>query len=112
MQESESGNGGVAQVILAYWYRSPVEDTLDSRLDTVLSSLLRAERKAGMNNFEKPRVAVGFGGCVDIIVDGVALLNNMGLQPSSPPLHHDYIQNAEQLVESFSYFFPPGAASE
>ncbi|KAI1897849.1 hypothetical protein AGOR_G00087500 [Albula goreensis] len=99
-------------VILAYWYRSPVEDALDSRLDTVLSSLLRAERKAGMNNFERPRVAVGFGGCVDIIVDGVALLNNMGLQPSSPPLHHDYIQNAEQLVESFSYFFPPGAASE
>lgn len=49
---------------------------------------------------------------MDIIVDGVALLNKIGLQPTDQPLHHDYIENAEQLAQSFAYFFAPGAASE
>ena len=54
----------------------------------------------------------GFGGCVDLIVDGVSLMNKMGLTPSGQPLHHDYIENTEQLIQSFAYFFPPGAAAE
>ncbi|KAI4885520.1 hypothetical protein NFI96_025415, partial [Prochilodus magdalenae] len=100
-----------AAVLLAYWLRSP-QSVLDDRLDAVLSSLLRAEKKVGMNNIARPRVAIGFGGCVDIIVDGVTLLNKIGLQPTGQPLHHDYIENAEQLAQSFAYFFAPGAASE
>ncbi|XP_030638149.1 ADP-dependent glucokinase [Chanos chanos] len=99
-----------AVALIAYWCRSP--KGLDERLDTVLSSLLRAERKVGMSNFARPKVAIGFGGCVDIIVDGVTLLNKIGLPPTSQPLHHDYIENAEQLAQSFAYFFAPGAASE
>lgn len=54
----------------------------------------------------------GFGGCVDLIVDGVSLLNKIGLSPTDQPLHHDYIENAEQLTQSFAYFFSPGAAAE
>ncbi|XP_072546476.1 ADP-dependent glucokinase [Salminus brasiliensis] len=100
-----------AAVLVAFWLRSP-HSVLDERLDTVLSSLLRAERKVGMNNIARPRVAIGFGGCVDIIVDGVTLLNKIGLQPTDQPIHHDYIENAEQLAQSFAYFFAPGAASE
>lgn len=46
-------------VLLAYWLRPPVRDTLDGRLDSVLSSLLRAERKAGLSDFARPRVAIG-----------------------------------------------------
>ncbi|XP_063049335.1 ADP-dependent glucokinase [Engraulis encrasicolus] len=100
-------------VLVAYWYRSPQDSGgLDARLDAVLSSLLRAESKVGVNSASRPKVAIGFGGCVDIIVDGVELLNKIGLQPTATPLHHDYIQNAEQLAESFAYFFAPGAASE
>lgn len=49
---------------------------------------------------------------MDIIVDGVTLLNKIGLQPTVQPLHHDYIENGEQLAQSFAYFFAPGAASE
>ncbi|KAL7873152.1 hypothetical protein AOLI_G00122230 [Acnodon oligacanthus] len=98
-------------VLLAFWLRSP-RSVLDERLDAVLSSLLRAERKVGINNVARPRVAIGFGGCVDIIVDGVTLLNKIGLRPTDQPLHHDYIENAEQLAQSFAYFFAPGAASE
>nr|XP_020445488.1 ADP-dependent glucokinase-like [Monopterus albus] len=99
-------------VLLAVWFRSPQNEVLDDRLDTVLSSLLRAERKVGTNNVARRKVAIGFGGCVDLIVDGVSLLNKIGLPPSDQPLHHDYIENAEQLAQSFAYFFAPGAAAE
>ncbi|XP_019935586.2 ADP-dependent glucokinase [Paralichthys olivaceus] len=99
-------------VLLAIWFRSPQNEVLDDRLDTVLSSLLRAEQKVGVNDVARPRVAVGFGGCVDLIVDGVTLLNKIGLPLTDQPLHHDYIENIEQLAESFAYFFAPGAAAE
>uniref|UniRef100_UPI0037E7D171 ADP-dependent glucokinase n=1 Tax=Semicossyphus pulcher TaxID=241346 RepID=UPI0037E7D171 len=99
-------------VLLAVWFRSPEDAVLDDRLDTVLSSLLRAERKVGMSNVARPRVAVGFGGCVDLLVDGVSLLNKIGLPPTDQPLHHNYIENGMQLAQSFAYFFAPGAAAE
>lgn len=46
-------------VVLALWFRPPQNAVLDDRLDTVLSSLLRAEQKVGMNNVARPRVAIG-----------------------------------------------------
>ncbi|XP_028292085.1 ADP-dependent glucokinase [Gouania willdenowi] len=99
-------------VLLALWLKSPPRAVLDERLDAVLSSLLRAERKVGINNVARPRVAIGFGGCVDLLVDGVSLLNKLGVSPAEQPLHHDYLENAVQLAESFAYFFAPGAAAE
>ncbi|KAJ3594084.1 hypothetical protein NHX12_006416 [Muraenolepis orangiensis] len=98
--------------VLAYLFRTPPDAMLHDRLDNVLSSLLRAESKVGMNNGARPKVAIGFGGCVDLIVDGVSLMNKMGLTTIDQPLHHDYIENAQQLAQSFAYFFAPGAASE
>ncbi|XP_028258362.1 ADP-dependent glucokinase [Parambassis ranga] len=99
-------------VLLAFWFRAPQNAVLDDRLDAVLTSLLRAEQKVGINDVARPKVAVGFGGCVDLIVDGVSLLNKIGLPPTDQPLHHDYLENAEQLAQSFAYFFAPGAAAE
>lgn len=49
----------LVMVLLALWLRSPVNEVLDDRLDTVLSSLLRAERKVGVNGVARPKVAVG-----------------------------------------------------
>lgn len=49
----------LAVVLVAYWLRSPDSSVLDERLDVVLSSLLRAERKVGMNSVSRPRVAIG-----------------------------------------------------
>lgn len=46
-------------VLLAFWFRSPHNAVLDDRLNTVLSSLLRAERKVGLNGVARPKVAVG-----------------------------------------------------
>ncbi|CAL1603901.1 unnamed protein product [Knipowitschia caucasica] len=99
-------------VLLAVWFRSSERTVLDDRLDTLLSSLLRAESKVGINDFARPKVAIGFGGCADLLVDGVSLLNKIGLIPSDQPLHHDYLENIEQLSQSFAYFFAPGAAAE
>ncbi|XP_029449685.1 ADP-dependent glucokinase-like [Rhinatrema bivittatum] len=99
-------------LLLAYWYRQAGEESLRERLDTVLSSLLRAEGKVDVDVALPPRVAIGFGGCLDIIVDGVALLNEAGIEPSSTPIHHNFIETEQQLAESFTYFFLPGAASE
>ncbi|XP_033841982.1 ADP-dependent glucokinase-like [Periophthalmus magnuspinnatus] len=99
-------------VFLAFWFRSSERTVLDDRLDAVLSSLLRAEQKVGINNVARPKVAIGFGGCADLLVDGVSLLNKIGLIPSEQPLHHDYLESTEQLAQSFAYFFAPGAAAE
>lgn len=46
-------------VLFALWFRSPQDEVLDDRLDTVLSSLLRAERKVGVNGVARPKVAIG-----------------------------------------------------
>ncbi|XP_069787083.1 ADP-dependent glucokinase [Narcine bancroftii] len=97
-------------VFVAYWYGQRVDQELDSRLEAVLSSLLKAERKVDLDR--RPRVAVGFGGCLDIVSDGIALLKKVGIKPTKNPVHHNYITSEEELAESFAYFFPPGAASE
>ncbi|KAM4772796.1 ADP-dependent glucokinase-like [Rhinophrynus dorsalis] len=99
-------------LLAAYWYRQVDDKNLHSRLDTVLTSLLRAEQKVGLDSDRPPRIAIGFGGCLDIIVDGVALLQEAGIKPSYNPVHHNFIETEAQLAESFAYFFPPGAASE
>lgn len=46
-------------VLLALWFRAPQDEVLDDRLDAVLSSLLRAESKVGMNSVARPKVAIG-----------------------------------------------------
>lgn len=102
----------LVMVLVALWFRSPQDDILDDRLDTVLSSLLRAERKVGVNGVARPRVAVGFGGCVDLFVDAVSLLKKIGLAPTDQPHHYDFIESEAQLAQSFAYFFAPGAAAE
>lgn len=99
-------------LLVAYWYRPVDEKSLEDRLDTVLSSLLRAEQKVGLDTDRPPRIAIGFGGCLDILVDGVALLQESAIEPSYNPVHHNFIETETQLAESFAYFFPPGAASE
>lgn len=56
----------LVMVLVALWFRSPQDDVLDGRLDTVLSSLLRAERKVGVNGVARPKVAVGECKCCEL----------------------------------------------
>lgn len=53
-------------LLLALWFRSPQDAVLDDRLDTVLSSLLRAERKVGINSVARPKVAIGKCKCCQL----------------------------------------------
>lgn len=46
-------------LLLAYWFRHVEKDNLQDRLDTVLSSLLRAEQKVGLDVERPPRIAIG-----------------------------------------------------
>ncbi|XP_032819822.1 ADP-dependent glucokinase-like [Petromyzon marinus] len=80
------------------------------RLDHVLSALLRAEARTSRP--ARPRVAIGFGGCLDWVVDGVALLERLGVEPSGKAEHHGFIADEQQLAQTFAYFFPHGAAAE
>ena len=49
----------IVVLILAYSFRTPPGAMLDDRLDNVLSSLLRAERKVGIDIAARPKVAIG-----------------------------------------------------
>ncbi|KAF3832496.1 hypothetical protein F7725_026161 [Dissostichus mawsoni] len=95
-------------VLLSFWFRMKYWTTGWTPSCPLCSGL---KEKSG-NNVARPKVAVGFGGCVDLIVDGVSLLNKIGLAHTDQPLHHDLIENEVQLAQSFAYFFAPGAAAE
>ena len=79
-------------------------------LDRVLTGLLEGERSVNIS--EDIRVAVGFGSCMDIIVDGLALFEKLGFQPPDQASHHHMIGNELQLKETFAYFMREGAAAE
>ena len=79
-------------------------------LSQVLHGLLEEERS--VNITENLNVAVGFGSCMDLIVDGIPLVKQLGLQPPAAPRHHDVFSNKKQIAESFAYFLQEGAASE
>lgn len=80
-------------------------------LDRILSSLLREEKFRKVHH-QNHRVAIGFGSCVDVFVDGVELMKSLDISPPSPPVHHDVVTSENDLAESFAYFFQYGAAAE
>lgn len=100
-------------LLLAFVYkRINVSDDeyLKAQLDTVLKGLLRAEKKVDLD--PETRVAVGFGSCLDLIADGLAVLKNVGATPPDRPKHVNEIRSLEEFEEIFAYFFRHGAAAE
>ncbi|XP_062568422.1 uncharacterized protein LOC134230596 [Saccostrea cucullata] len=79
------------------------------RMSHILSGLLRAEKKI---DAPRTRVALGFGGCEDLIVDGMSFINKFNLEAPGKPKHHDSVGTKEELSELFGYFFQHGAAAE
>lgn len=67
----------LVMVLVALWFRSPQSDVLDDRLDTVLSSLLRAERKVGVNGVARPKVAVGECKCCELAKPNALSVNSI-----------------------------------
>ena len=93
---------------LAYFYLR--NKSKDGRVERVYKGLLREERSVNVS--KDFRIAVGFGSCMDIIVDGLPLLKKLGYTPPEQPTHHELIQNDEQLSQTFVYFLREGAAAE
>ncbi|OWF43663.1 ADP-dependent glucokinase-like [Mizuhopecten yessoensis] len=84
-------------------------DGEQNRLYQVLSGLLRAEKKVALVG---SRVALGFGGCQDILVEAMPLFNKLNIQPPTTPKHHDSVETEEELSQLLAYFFKHGAAAE
>lgn len=82
----------LAVVLVAYWFRSPDGSVLDERLDVLLSSLLRAERKVGMNGVSRPRVAIGtdFLSALNSMQQIIMIICTHGIDSASCQICHLY----------------------
>lgn len=82
------------------------DDELTTRLRNVLQGLIEVE-----NQFksETPKVAVGYGACNDLYIDGSEFLE---YDVSITPEYYDDINSVEELKRMFVYFFRHGAAAE
>ncbi|KAK0163192.1 hypothetical protein PV327_006899 [Microctonus hyperodae] len=95
-------------VILVAIYFRKYDNELQDRLIKVLQGLQRLENKHEIS--VRPKVAIGYGACTDVFIDAKYLLN---YSPSiGDPSHFDEINNEEELLKSFAYYFRHGAAAE
>ncbi|KAI0215573.1 putative ADP-dependent glucokinase [Lamellibrachia satsuma] len=97
-------------ILAAYFYKRQTGDVLRNRLNNVLHGLLRAESQVELG-FE-PKVAVGFGACLDVIGDAVEVLDKLGARSPDFPEHFNELESLEDLEKVFAYFFRHGAAAE
>ena len=100
----------LAAYLIVYRRQTNDDDVLRNRLDSVLSGLLRAERQVQLGR--DPKVAVGFGACLDVIGDAVSVLDKLGAMSPHLPEHFDELESLEDLEKVFAYFFRHGAAAE
>lgn len=94
-------------VILISIYLKRPEDELNLRLTTVLKGLIEVENRY---HSYTPKVAVGYGACHDLFVDGKDFINYE--DSLGNPEHCDEINSIEELKKSYAYYFRHGAAAE
>jgi len=104
--------GSLAVVMLGVWWMwtKPSQDSLltSSKLDTVISSMLKYEANRPLE--DSPRIAVGYGACRDLFVSGALMMVNQSFPDN--PNHYPDVANLEQLRQMYAYFFQAGAAAE
>ena len=106
--------GGMVSILIvlaAYFYKQQSEDILNDQLENILLGLERAEQQVGVES-DKPKVAVGFGACQDVVTSATSLLYNLGAQAPETPEYVDDIVTQENFEKVFAYFFRHGAAAE
>ena len=99
----------VLVALTAILYRKRTSDMSREKLDDVLRGLLRAEKKVGID--KNTRIALGFGGCEDIFVNAMEVLEKLNYSVPFPE-HLDNIITETDFSKMFAYFFGYGAAAE
>lgn len=94
----------IVVVLVAIWYRPETDQVLDAELRTILRGLIDVETP---NRSRKPKVAVGYGACMDVFAYAKDVLefHESEKQPES-------ITNGIELMQAYTYFFRHGAAAE
>ncbi|CAH0385090.1 unnamed protein product [Bemisia tabaci] len=93
--------------ILIALFLSYPNDVLVKRMNKVLNGLLEAEK---FERLAPPKVAVGYGACLDLVVDAQQLLPTV--DDIDARENFDYISSMEELYQSYSYYFQHGTAAE
>lgn len=96
--------------LLAYFHMKYKNDD-SGRLENVLIGLLK-EEKAGGELPTDLSIAVGLGSCLDIIVDGIPVMNALGIATPEKPKYHDNMLIANDVAEMFALYLSQGAAAE
>lgn len=91
----------------------PIQDiTFEGNLNKILRGLLKQETIVHKVP-EAPRVAVGFGSCVDVFAfDSLPVLQGSYISPPASARHHSLLFSEDDVAETFAYFFQHGAAAE
>ncbi|XP_071440863.1 ADP-dependent glucokinase [Hetaerina americana] len=94
-------------VIAVIYYRNN-EVSSNDRLSDVLVGLINLEKEYPL--LLKPKVAIGYGACKDLFVNGkdLLILDNLANEPE----HFSDIDNTDELLKTYAYFFRHGAAAE
>ena len=93
-----------------YFYYESIKSMDNKRLENVLNALLIQEKSVNIST-DLP-VAIGFGSCLDLLVDGIALMNALNKEPPKQKKYHQKIKTLNELSEMFAFFFSQGAAVE
>lgn len=81
----------------------------DERLEQAINGFKGIEDNTSVN--PDIRIALGFGACTDLFVDGVKVFMKSNKVPSKSQLHPD-LETVDQLIEMFAFYFEKGTASE
>ncbi|XP_049795928.1 ADP-dependent glucokinase isoform X2 [Schistocerca nitens] len=100
----------ISLLVLLYslYVRREAGDELQTRLNSVLEGLVKAEKQFSLN--QHPKVALGYGACQDVFVDARLLLTYDSI--AEKPEHFSDIRSRDELLRSYAYFFRHGAAAE
>jgi len=93
-------------VLIAVYFNSSPENELNIRLKHVLQGLIDVESRF---KSEMPKVAVGYGACNDLFVEGKDFLQ---YDDTVIGVYYEDINTIEELKRIFAYFFRHGAAAE
>lgn len=91
-------------VLAAIWLRPSTDREIDSELGSILRGLIDVETP---DRIRKPKVAVGYGACMDVFANARDVLE---FQESDS--HPRTLNTDVELMQAYTYFFRHGAAAE